>query len=54
MQGMTDAHLVIIEVAGCPATFATESEKLWKHADRAAVAASGVQPRAEPDLVAGE
>jgi Holliday junction resolvase RusA-like endonuclease len=45
MQSMTDAHLVTIEVTERPATFATASEKLWKHAVRAAVAASGVQPR---------
>jgi Holliday junction resolvase RusA-like endonuclease len=45
MQGMTDAHLVTIEVTERPATFATASEKLWKYAVRAAVAASGVQPR---------
>lgn len=44
-QGMTDAHLVTIDVTERPATFATASEKLWKQAVREAVAASGVQPR---------
>jgi Holliday junction resolvase RusA-like endonuclease len=45
MQGMTDAHLVTIEATGRPAAFATASEKLWKHAVRAAVTASDVQPQ---------
>jgi hypothetical protein len=42
---MAEQHLVTIEVAGRPATFATAHEHPWKEAVRAAVAATGVQPR---------
>src|SRR5258708_1119844 len=42
---MADRHLVRIEVAGRPATFATAHERPWKEAVRAAVAASGVTPQ---------
>lgn len=41
---MTDHHLVTLQVAGRPATFATAYEKPWKEAVRAAVTESGVQP----------
>jgi Holliday junction resolvase RusA-like endonuclease len=43
---MTDRHLVTVQVVGRPATFATAHEKPWKEAVRAAIAASGVQPKA--------
>jgi Holliday junction resolvase RusA-like endonuclease len=43
---MTDRHVVTIQVAGRPATFATAHEKPWKDAVRSAVAASGVEPQA--------
>lgn len=42
---MTDRHLVTLQVAGRPATFATAHEKSWKEAVRAAVIGSGVQPQ---------
>jgi hypothetical protein len=40
---MAGRHLVRIEVAGRPATFATAHERPWKEAVRAAVAVSGVR-----------
>jgi Holliday junction resolvase RusA-like endonuclease len=40
-----ERHLVTIEVAGRPATFATAHEKPWKEAVRAAVADTGVPPQ---------
>jgi len=42
---MADRHLVSIEVARRPPTFATAHERPWKEAVRAAVAASGVTPQ---------
>lgn len=42
---VADRHLVTIEVAGRPATFATAGELPWKQAVRAAIAASGVVPQ---------
>lgn len=42
---MAEQLLVSVDVHGRPATFATASEVAWKEAVRAAVAASGVQPR---------
>lgn len=42
---MADRHLVTIEVAGRPATFATAHERPWKEAVRAAIAARGVRPQ---------
>lgn len=42
---MADRHLVRIEVAGRPATFATAHEHPWKEAVRTAVAATGVRPQ---------
>src|SRR5215469_11367032 len=42
---MADRHLVRIEVAGRPATFATAQERPWKEAVRAAITASGVAPQ---------
>jgi hypothetical protein len=42
---VTDRHLVTIEVAARPATFATAYERPWKEAVRAAIAATGVKPQ---------
>jgi hypothetical protein len=42
---MVDRHLVTIEVAGRPATYATAHERPWKEAVRAAIAATGVGPK---------
>ena len=42
---VTERHLVTIEVAGRPATFATAHERPWKEAVRAAIAATGVKPQ---------
>ena len=44
LSSMADRHLVTIEVAGRPATFATAHEGPWKEAVRAAIAATGVEP----------
>jgi hypothetical protein len=40
-----DRHLVTIEVAARPATFATVHERAWKEAVMAAIAASKVKPQ---------
>lgn len=45
MPTMDRTHLVTIDVAGRPATFATAHEAPWKAAVRDSVAASGVQPQ---------
>lgn len=42
---MADRHLVTIEVAGRPATYATAHERPWKEAVRAAIAATRVRPQ---------
>jgi hypothetical protein len=42
---VADRHLIRIEVAGRPATFATAHEQPWKDAVRAAIAATGVTPQ---------
>jgi hypothetical protein len=41
---VVDQHLITIEVAGRPATFATAHEGPWREAVRAAIADTGVTP----------
>lgn len=42
---MTERHLVTIEVSGRPSSYSSVHEKPWKDAVRAAVGATGIQPR---------
>jgi hypothetical protein len=45
VNGVTEQHLVTIEVAGRPSSYSSAHEKPWKDAVRAAVAATGIRPR---------